>query len=156
MRSLLAWGRLSQRPGGGYCKGRFVMVTVRKWLKIFVLAIYLAFFGALLWFNSTGDRRSHHGGLLTIVLFVSLYGLCATEIIEVPRSVRIPFFTVWPRLSDSVKAVVSFALIFLWTPTAMLLTPDTPVGVALILAPDAVFAVASLVFLSNGLSRSTN
>ena len=67
---------------------------------------------------------------------------------------NIPFFNLWPRLSDAVKAGVSFLLIFLWTPVAMRFTPDTAVGVAIILCPDAVFLVAALVYLSNGLSRN--
>ena len=37
---------------------------------------------------------------------------------------------------------------------AIRLTPDTPIGVAIILIPDAVFLLAALVYLSNGLSRN--
>jgi hypothetical protein len=38
---------------------------------------------------------------------------------------------------------------------AMRLTPDTPIGLAIILVPNAVFLLAALVYLSNGLSRSS-
>ncbi len=34
----------------------------------------------------------------------------------------------------------------------MQLTPDTPLGVAVLLGPDAIFVLAALVYLSNGLS----
>lgn len=33
------------------------------------------------------------------------------------------------------------------------LVPDSPLGAAIILAPDALFVLAALVYLSNGLSR---
>jgi hypothetical protein len=52
-----------------------------------------------------------------------------------------------------VKASISVALIFIWTPIAVQLAPDTSVGVAIILAPDVLFLVAAFVFVSNGLSR---
>jgi hypothetical protein len=83
-----------------------------------------------------------------------IYGLFATGIIEPPVGKNIPFLTVWPRLSDAAKSVVSFLLIFLWTPIGMRLTPDTPVGVAVLLIPDGVFLLAAFVYLSNGLSRN--
>ena len=67
---------------------------------------------------------------------------------------NIPFVTLWPRLSDAAKALISFLLIFLWTPLAMRLTPDTPLGVAIILVPDGAFFLAALIYLSNGLSRN--
>jgi hypothetical protein len=93
--------------------------------------------------------------LLTFVLLVLLYCLINTGVIQLPSGTNIPFFTFWPRLSDAVKAVISFLLIFLWTPAALRLTPDTPIGVAIILIPDAIFLLAALVYLSNGLSRNS-
>lgn len=80
--------------------------------------------------------------------------LTSTGVIPVPRGVNLPLFGVWPNLSDSIKAVASFAAIFVWTPLAKQLVPDTVVGVVIVLAPDAVFAIAALVYLSNSLSRS--
>jgi hypothetical protein len=41
-----------------------------------------------------------------------------------------------------------------WTLIAVRLVPDTPVGVTIILIPDAVFVLATLVYLSNGISRN--
>ncbi len=67
---------------------------------------------------------------------------------------NIPFFTLWPRLSDTAKAIGSFLLIFLWTPLARRFVPDSVVGVIIVLGPDAIFLLAALVFLSNGLSRN--
>jgi|SRR5579863_3442899 len=121
-------------------------------IKIVVLLMSLAFAAALLWFNFHGNGQ--HAGLLTGVLLVLLYSLISTGIVPVPQGYNIPLFTVWPRLSDSVKAVVSFSLMFLWTPLAMRLVPDTYLGVAIILIPDGVFILAALVFVSNGISRN--
>jgi hypothetical protein len=126
----------------------------RSWWRILVLLISFAFSIVLTWYQFKGGGQ--HSGLLTFVLLVLLYGLINTGVIPLPPGAAIPFFTFWPRLSDAVKAVVSFALIFLWTPIAKLLSPDTPIGVAVILIPDAVLLLAALVFVSNGLSRSGN
>jgi hypothetical protein len=120
--------------------------------RILILLVCFAFAAAITWYTFQGGGE--HSGLLIVVLFLLLNGLFATGVIQLPPGINVPFFTVWPRLSDTVKAVVSFLLIFLWTPVAMRLTPDTPIGVALILAPDAVFLLAALVYLSNGLSRN--
>ena len=120
--------------------------------KILVLLISLAFAAALLWFNLHGNGQ--HSGLLTGVLLLLLYSLISTGVIPVPHGYNLPFFTVWPRLSDSVKAVVSFSLIFLWTPLAVRLVPDTYLGVAIILIPNGLFILAALVFVSNGISRN--
>ena len=121
-------------------------------IKILVLLISFAFAAVLMWFNFHDNGQ--HSGLLTGVLLLLLYGLIATGILQVPQGYNIPFFNVWPRLSDTVKAVVSFSLIFLWTPVAVRLVPDTYLGVAIILIPDGVFVLAALVFMSNGLSRN--
>ena len=67
---------------------------------------------------------------------------------------KIPFFDVWPRWSDALKAVASFGLIFLWTPLAMRFVPETYLGVAIVLVPDAFLLLAALVFVSNGISRN--
>jgi len=120
--------------------------------KTLILLGCLAFSAALTWYTFQGGGE--HSGLLTGVLLLLIYGLFATGVIQLPPGINVPFLTVWPRLSDAVKAAVSFLLIFLWTPVAMRLTPDTPIGVALILASDAVFLLAALVYLSNGLSRN--
>jgi hypothetical protein len=120
--------------------------------RILILSVCFAFSAAVTWYTFQG--RGEHSGLLIVVLLLLLYGLFATGVIQLPPGINIPFLIVWPRLSDAVKAAVSFLLIFLWTPVAMRLTPDTPIGVAIILAPDAVFLLAALVYLSNGLSRN--
>jgi hypothetical protein len=120
--------------------------------RILILVVCVAFSAAITWYTFQGGGE--HSGLLTGVLVLLLYGLFATGVIQLPPGINIPFLTVWPRLPDAVKAVVSFLLIFLWTPIAMRLTPDTPIGVTLILVPDAVFLVAALVYVSNGLSRN--
>ena len=127
-------------------------LVARNWRRILILLVCFAFSVAITWYNFRGGGE--HSGILTFVLLLLLYGLIATGIIQLPPGSNIPFFTVWPRLSDAVKSVISFLLIFLWTPMAMRLTPDTPIGVAIILVPDAVFLLAALVYLSNGLSRN--
>jgi hypothetical protein len=119
--------------------------------RILILLVCLVFSAAITWYTFQG--RGEHAELLIVVLLLLLYGLFATGVLQLPPGINIPFLTVWLRLSYAVKAAVSFLLIFLWTPMAMRLTPDTPIGVALILAPDAVFLLAALVYLSNGLSR---
>jgi hypothetical protein len=128
---------------------------MKKWLRIPVLLICLAFATALTWYNYHGNGE--HSGLLTGVLLVLLYALLTTGVISLPAGSNIPFFNLWPRLSDAVKAAVSFALIFLWTPVAIQFAPDTTVGVvAIVLVPDAVFLLAALVYFSNGLSGNLN
>lgn len=97
----------------------------RNWWRILILLISFAFSVAITRYQFQGGGE--HSGLLTFVLLVLLYGLINTGVIPLPPGTNIPFFTFWPRLADAVKAVVSFALIFLWTPIAMLLTPDTPI-----------------------------
>jgi len=129
-------------------------VVERNWWKILVLLISFAFSAAITWYQFKGGGE--HSGLLTFVLLALLYGLINTGVIQLPVGTAIPFFTFWPRLSDAVKAVVSFALIFVWSPIAKLLTPDTPVGVAIFLIPNFIFLLAALVFVSNGLSQSGN
>jgi hypothetical protein len=129
-------------------------LVARDWRRILILLISFAFWVGITWYQSHGGGR--HSGLLTLTLLVLLYGLINTGIIPLPPGSNIPFFTVWPRLSDSIKAVVSFGLIFLWTPIGIRLTPDTPVGIAILLIPDVIFLLAALVFLSNGLSRNND
>jgi|SRR6185437_10670628 hypothetical protein len=126
----------------------------RNWWRALVLVICLAVESSLLWFNYEGRGSLRHGWLLTVLSLTLLFALTSTAVLPVPKGVRIPFFGVWPRLSDSIKAGVSILLIFLWTPAAKLLVPDSVLGVILILAPDALFLLAALVYLSNGLSRS--
>ncbi len=126
------------------------MISDKRW-RIIVLLLSLAFAAAITWSDYRGGQ---HSGLLTVVLFVLLYGLITTGVIRLPQGVNIPFFTVWPRLSDAVKAVACFLLMFLWTPTAMRLVPDSYLGAALILVPDAIFLVAAFVYVSNGISRN--
>lgn len=54
---------------------------------------------------------------------------------------------------DFVKAVVSFGLIFVWSPLALRLVPDTNLGVTIVVAPDVIFVFLALLFISNGLSK---
>jgi hypothetical protein len=131
--------------------GPFRLVT-RSWWRILILLICCAFAAAVTWHQFQGGYA--HSGLLVLVLVALLYALINTGVIQLPPGTNIAFFTFWPRLSDAVKAIVSFALIFLWTPLAIRLTPDTPMGVTILLVPDAVFLLAALVYLSNGLSRT--
>lgn len=126
----------------------------RTWRKIVVLAASFAFSIILLWYNYRGVGQFQHPGLLTASILLLLIILFATGIIELPAGMGIGPLGGWLRLADFVKAVVSFALIFVWTPIGMALTPDTPVGVTLLLAPDAVFLLAALVYLSNSFSGS--
>ena len=125
------------------------MIADKHW-RIAVLVLGLAFAGAMTWSNFHGGQ---HSGLLTIALLGLVYGLITTGVIQLPQGVNLPFFTVWPRLSDAVKAAVCFMLIFLWTPVAMQITSDSLLGVAIILVPDGLFLIAALVYLSNGISR---
>lgn len=124
----------------------------RAWRGL-VIACTVAFLIALLWLNHQGNSV-RHPGLLTALSIVVLLMLSSTGVVPLPQGVNVPFLNVWPRLSDSVKAGVSFGLIFVWTPIAMELTPDTLIGVIVMLVPDGVFALAALVYLSNGLSAN--
>ena len=128
------------------------MRSTKTWLRLLVLAVCLAFSVALIWYNFNGTAR--HSGLLTFVLLVVLYGLVTTGVVPLPQGSNIPLFTLWSNLSDASKAVASFLLIFLWTPIAKQLVPDTPVGASILLIPDGVFLLAALVYFSNGLSRN--
>jgi hypothetical protein len=124
----------------------------RQWLRIGVLVCCLALEGLLVWYFF-GRPGSEDGFVLSFASLALLLALSVTGILPVPAGLKIPFFGIWPSLSDSVKALTSFAAIFVWTPLAKQLVPDTPVGAAIILAPDALFLLAALVYLSNGLSR---
>lgn len=123
----------------------------RYWWRALVLVACVLIEGTLLWYNLSG--RLEHPWLLTAFTFALLFGLTSTAVIPIPKGIRIPFFNVWPELADSTKAATSFLLIFLWTPFAMKLVPDSTTGVVIIFAPDALFLFAALVYLSNGLSR---
>ena len=122
------------------------------WWRIPVLVVCLVLAATLTWYNLHGSSK--HPGLLTAVLLALLYSLVATGAIQPPRGVIIPFFNVWPRFSDASKAITSFLLIFLWTPVAKQLVPDSVPGAVIILAPDAVFLLAAFVYLSNGIGRN--
>jgi hypothetical protein len=127
--------------------------VARNWWRILILLPSFAFSVAVTWYQFQGGIE--HPVLLTFALLLLLYGLINTGVIQLPPGTNIPFFTLWPRLSDSVKALVSFALMFVWTPIAVRLVPDATTGmVILLLIPDAIFFLAGLVFVSNGLSRN--
>ena len=123
----------------------------RNWWRGPVLVVCVLIEGTLLWYNFRGPVQ--HVWLLAAFTFALLFALTSTAVIPVPKGIRIPFFGVWPSLADSTKAAMSFLLIFLWTPTAKQLVPDSTLGVVIILAPDALFLFAALVYLSNSLSR---
>lgn len=125
----------------------------RQWLRIGVLVCCLALEGLFVWYNFFGRPGTENGVVFATASLALLLALSMTGILPVPAGLKIPFFGIWPNLSDSVKAVTSFAAIFVWTPLAKQLVPDSPVGVTIILAPDALFLLAALVYLSNGLSR---
>jgi hypothetical protein len=123
-----------------------------KWWRLLVLVMCLAFSAAVSWYQFKGGGK--HSGLLTFFLLFIVYALINTGIVQLPPGSNIPFFAVWPRLSDALKAVISFLLIFPWTLIAVRLVLDTPVGVAIVLIPDAVFVLAALTYVSNGISRN--
>jgi len=123
----------------------------RNWWRALVLVVCVLVESTLLWYNLRGTLG--HPWLLTAFTFALLFGLTSTAILPMPKGIRVPFFNVWPSLADSAKAAISVLLIFLWTPTAMRLVPDSTVGAVIILAPDALFLFAALVYFSNGLSR---
>lgn len=125
-----------------------------RWIRGAILACCVALEGSLIRYNCFGPV-AQNVGLLALESMALLLALVATGTLPVPRGVQIPFFGVWPRLSDSIKSATSFIAIFLWTPVARQLVPDTPAGVAIVLAPDALFLLAALVYLSNGLSKGT-
>lgn len=126
---------------------------LRQWLRLGVLLCCLALEGTFVWYTFFGRAGTEDGVALAFASLALLFALTVTGVIPIPAGSRIPFFGVWPRLSDSVKAVASVLAIFVWTPLAKQLVPDNPVGAAIILAPDALFVLAALVYLSNGLSR---
>ena len=103
-------------------------------------------------YNYAADGRLQHAPWLTALSVLLLLALTTTGMIPLPPGLNLPFFGIWPRWSDLLKAIVSFLLIFVWTVIALRLTPDTPTGVAIILIPDAALTLAALVYLSNGLS----
>jgi hypothetical protein len=105
-----------------------------------------------MWYNYHGTLGNRV--LLTVLFLMLLSMLSATGFIRPPQGINVPFFGVWPRLSDSAKSALSFALVFVWTPFAMRLVPDTYVGAAIILVPDALLILAAFVYLSNGLSAN--
>jgi hypothetical protein len=123
-----------------------------KWIRILILLVCLGMSAFLLWHNYQGDGRFQNGGLLTGIFLLSLFVLASTGVLQFPPGFNIPFFEVWPRLPDLAKAVGFFVLIFLWTPIAKQLVPETPVGAVLVLGPDVAFLLTALVYLSNGLS----
>jgi hypothetical protein len=125
----------------------------RQWLRIAVLVGCLALEGLLVWYNYFGRSGSEDGVLLSFASIALLLALSVTGILPVPAGLKIPFFGIWPSLSDTVKSLISFVSIFLWTPLAKQLVPNTPVGATIVLAPDVLFLLAALVYLSNGLSR---
>jgi hypothetical protein len=114
---------------------------------------FLALEGTLFWYHFHTPESARHANLLTFATLAMLFVLTSTGVIPLPKGSNIPFFGVWPDLSDSIKALASFALIFIWTPLALKLVPETVIGAIVILAPDALFALAALIYLSNGLSR---
>lgn len=113
----------------------------------------LALEGALVWYDWFGGAGVASNVVLSLASLVLLLFLVVTGILPVPAGLRIPFFGVWPSLADSIKAIASFLAIFVWTPLAKQLVPDTPLGAIIILVPDALFVLAALVYLSNGLSK---
>ncbi len=125
-----------------------------RWVRILILLASLGVCIFLWWYNYQGGGRFQNGGLLTGAFLLVLFVLTGTGVLQVPRGPNVPFFEVWPRLPDFVKAVGFFFLIFLWTPIAKQLVPETPIGAVVVLAPDAVFLMTALVCLSNGLSGS--
>jgi hypothetical protein len=68
--------------------------------------------------------------------------------------VNVPFLNLWPKLSDFTKAAVSASLIFVWTPLALKIVPDTNLGMTIVLGPDVMFMFLALLCISNGLSRN--
>lgn len=126
-----------------------------SWWRILILVACLALEGALLWYNYEPAGVLRHPGVIAFVSVALLLALTATGLMPVPRGLNLPLFGVWPNLSDSIKAVASFAAIFVWTPLARQLVPDTIAGVVIVLAPDAVFVIAALIYLSNSLSRGS-
>jgi len=127
--------------------------TVRKGLRFGVLVACLGLEGSLVWYDWFGGAGAANNVVLSLASLVLLLGLVVTGILPVPAGIRIPFFGVWPNLADSIKAIAFFLAIFVWTPLAKQLVPDTPLGAIIILAPDVLFVLAALVYLSNGLSK---
>src|SRR6185437_12381413 len=118
---------------------------IGKGLRFVVLVCCLVLEGALAWYAWFGGAGAAGDILLSLASLVLLLILGVTGALPVPAGTRIPFFGIWPGLADSVKALASFLAIFVWTPLARQLVPDTPVGAAIILAPDALFVLAALV-----------
>lgn len=123
------------------------------WIRAVILVASLGVGIYVLWYNYQGGRFQN-GELLIGFFLLLLLILAWTRVLQFPRGFHIPFFEVWPTLPDLAKAAGFFLLIFLWTPLSKQLVPETPVGAALVLGPDAVFLLAALVYVSNGLSRN--
>jgi hypothetical protein len=123
-----------------------------RWLKILVLTVCLGLDLWLFWYSEHGGAK--HSGLLTGLTLAMLSALFNTGYIDLPAGYNVPFLNVWPKLSDIAKAAVAFGLIFIWSPIALKLVPDTDLGMLIVLAPDVIFVFFALLFISNGLSKS--
>ncbi len=123
-----------------------------RWIKALVLGACLGLIVWLSWYSYHGGAR--HPLLLALLPLALLSALANTGFIELPAGTHVPFLNVWPSLSDFAKAAVSFGLIFVWSPVAVRLVPDTNLGVAVVVGPDVLFVFFALLFLSNGLSKT--
>ena len=132
------------------CTGR--KMSKPRWLRIAVLTICLGLDVWLFWYSNHGGAE--HSWLLSILTLAMLSALINTGYIELPTGYNLPFLNVWPKLPDFVKAAVSFGLIFIWSPLALKLVPDTNLGMSIVLAPDVLFIFFALLFISNGLSKN--
>ena len=127
------------------------------WVKIWkmvALACSMIIVGILAWYSFHGNSAPRHPGLFAGSIFILLSALIRAKVLELPAGIDVPFFNVFPKASDVVKAGISLLLLVLWTVIVRPLIPDSPVGVAIIIVPDVVFLVAAIVCISNGLSRS--
>jgi hypothetical protein len=118
----------------------------RRALRIIVVLCCLAFGVGALLYNYRADGPPKHTGLVTLLLLLMVYGLYASGIVKLPARIGVSILFP-PSLKNLVKAAASYAMIFIWTLASKRFTPDTPLGVAIILVPDAVFMVAMLVYL---------
>jgi hypothetical protein len=123
------------------------------WIRVPILLVSLGGGVFLAWLNYRGNGHFQNKGLLTGMYLLVALILSWTGILPIAPGFNVPFFEVRPRVTDLAKAACFFLLMFVWTALVKPLVPDSPLGAVLLLGPDALLLLASLICVSNSLSR---